>query len=166
MQPVEVPPDATVFISRGVSHFLYLGPIEMQTLQREWGLERKVGESSEEKAKRLIAFEQRSGGDDWDDRITILRVCLSRWCAAAGNGNGPVVLTDAQAAEILERADPPSGWKPKKFGPAYRVAGVWNRFQMDMLGTTPEEAESAGDPGVPKAPARKGSTRKPSSSRA
>lgn len=154
MSKVEAPPDATVFTSGGESYFLYLGPAEMVALQREWGLHRKFGESREDKARRLAAFELRLGGEDLDDRITIFRFCLSRWANASGNGSGPIVLTDALVSEILERADLPSGRKPKKFAPAFRLNAVWNRFQLDMLGVDPDEAQAED----PKATPPEGST--------
>lgn len=150
MQSVEVPPDATRFTSKGVVYFLYMGAAEMRQLQIEWALTRLPTDTKEEWRAKFTTFQDRVAGEDWADKVAVLRVCLGRWAAAAGNGSGPVVLDDAAVTEIVNHAELPS--MTPKLGPAYRINGLWQRFSLDMLGV-PEDEEEA-EPSGPKAKKR------------
>jgi hypothetical protein len=165
MQPLEIPPDATVFKSQGVTYFMYLGQLEMVALQREWGLQHVPGEPVADFNRKCLELQLRCEGGDWADRPTVARVCLGRWAAMSANGSGPVQLTEEKVVEILDNADLPSGRKLKKYSPHYRVETLWQHFRSDMLGLLSDEGESE-EKQDPKAKARKGSTPSDSSPKA
>lgn len=165
MTAVEVPPDATVFVSGGVTRYLYMGLKEIKAIQQKWGLDRKPGESQEAYAKKCVAFQERMNSEEWEDRRDIMLACLGPWAAAAGNGSGPVQITEDEALRIFEGAQlHDRKGKGKRFAPAYRFAALWNRFSLDMMGMGPDDEPEESDD--PKAPAREGSTQSGSSPKA
>jgi len=139
---IEVPPDATVFRSGDLTPFLYFGAAEMIALQREWDLGRAADDTAESWAEKNKQFAARVYGDDWANRVTILRVCLSQWAAQSGHP----VATDAECIRIIDRAEVAGAvyGEGKKFAGIYRINTLWQRLQFDMLGVNPEEeAEEA-----------------------
>jgi hypothetical protein len=167
MHPVEAPPDATVFSSRGVIYYLYLGMKELRAIQRKWGLCREPGDTDEQYASKLLTFNIRLGTEEWEDRRDIMHACLAPWASAAGNGNGPVQVSDDEALRIFESAELVGAKKRRRLAPATRFAELWERFNLDASGKGPDdEADPAAgackdevpnkDPKVPPLP--RGST--------
>ena len=165
--PVEVPPDATRFASRGKHpmigpsqdgglgwYWLYLGAAEMRALQIEWGLTRLPTDTKEEWAAKFASLHERAGGEDWADKVTIFRVCLSRWAVGAGNGSGPVTLDDAAVIEIIDHAVLP-GMTPR-LGAAYRINALWERFSLDMLGAPEADGDTEEEAAAPDPKAKRG----------
>ena len=162
MNPTEVPHDATPFVSDGQVYFLYMGPIEMRNLQRDWGLTRVPGDSPEDWEKKKETFNSRFGVSNMADMITVLRHGLTRWAKAATNGDGPIVLDDDRVAEILQgiQADVPKqgfrkGLKAKR-GYAL-VTELHQRFIFDCMGIGSDDEPEEEAPGTPKEQPQEGS---------
>ena len=141
MKDFEIPPDATVFRSGGVTYFLYMGALEMKALQREWGLQRSQVDSAEAWEKKTEEFQDRLNGAAMEDKVTVLRHALKRWAEASANGSGPVELTDEKVIEIAEQAEQPKDRKRK--APFVVIADLHRQFYSDCFGLGPFEAEQA-----------------------
>jgi hypothetical protein len=154
VHPVEAPPDATVFSSRGVTYYLYLGMKELRAIQRKWGLCREPGDTDEQYAAKLLSFNIRLATDEWEDRRDIMHACLAPWAAAAGNGTGPVQVSEDEALRIFEGAELVGAKKRKRVAPATRFAELWERFNLDASGEPEDEEPSPAlkDELDPKAP--------------
>lgn len=148
MQSIEVPPDATPFRSDGTLVFLYLGAAEAIALQAEWGLRKEPDDTVASYTTKRERLEARLKGDDFADRVTVMRVCLGQWAEQSGVD----VSTDKLALKILERAMIPGTFygPGKKFGPLYRLNTLWQRMCDDMLGLNEPEEEAEGEQTAPK----------------
>lgn len=165
MDTIEIPPDATVFRVGGETVFLYLGPLEMRALQREWGLTRSAEDTSETWRKKCEELQDRmnSGGTvlATNEQLPVFRHALGRWASAAGRAP---FTTDDETAVFLAGIEP-QGKQPKRRRSSAVVMGVlFRRFMFECFVDSDEEArlaleEAAADP---KGPRGKGLIRKAS----
>lgn len=159
MDPLEIPPDATVFSVAGRDVYLYLGPLEMRALQREWGLTRQIADSPQDWQKKCQAFQDRlNGGNHFvmEEKLAVLRHALTRWGAATGTD----VSTDESVVALLTNIDQPKKLKRRK-APFVYIADLYARFITECF-TDEEEPQQAAEEeaGDPKVQSGKASTRK------
>lgn len=144
----EAPPDATTFVSQGVPYFLYMGPLEMRALQREWGLTRVSTDTAQEWQAKCITLADRLNGGNmfcFDEKLPVFRHALSRWADAAGVDRAE--LTDDRVADIVGNVD--LGRKRRRQQPFFRANTLFLQFMSDCFREDEEEEE-------PEAPAEDG----------
>ena len=138
MGDTEAPPDGTPFRSSGVAYYLYMGPLEMRALQREWGLTRASGETSEQWVEKCMTLADRLNGGNmfcFEEKIPVFRHALSRWADASGMDRAE--LTDEKVAAIVGDVD--RGWKWRRKAPFSRANDLFLQFMSDCFRENEEE---------------------------
>jgi len=166
MAALQIPPDATAFRSGGTQFFLYMGPLEMRALQREWGLTRLANDTADEWQAKCVCFGDRLNGGSlygMEEKIPVFRHALTRWAAAAGVD--PVTLTDERVSEIVSNVD--RGRRKKRKAGFVYANDLYLQFINDCFVESEEEepeksAEEEDSDAAPKVRNRKPEVSTPS----
>jgi hypothetical protein len=127
MIPANAPSDATFFKAGGKDYFLYLGCVELQTIQREWGLAQEAGDTTAKMVDKQFTFNFRLEGRLHEDIFHVLQAALGRWARATRTE-----LNEEVVADILAGLEP-QPQNPKARG-YKRAELLYQRLIFDCLG--------------------------------